>query len=588
MQKSLRSSSDATKDWIRALETTKRLFDPTCPGLQGIVQAQAANDSGRAALIGEQCALSYAELAGRANRYSRWALRQGLRSGDVVGLLMSNQPEFVAIWLGLTQVGCVAALLNPQLSMASLARAFDEAAVRAAIGDSAILRRDHTEAISPTCRWWGYGDGHRYERVDSAAAALPDEPLAGDERHPVALQSPALLVFTSGTTGYPKAVNITHSRILEWSGWFAGMMNATNRDRLYNCLPMYHSVGGIAAVGSMLVAGGSVVIRDRFSVSQFWPDVARSGATIFQYIGELCRYLVQADSCDDERRHGLRLACGNGLRADVWERFQQRFGIPQVLEFYAASEGCVSLTNAEGKVGSVGRVPPFLVDRYPIALVRLDPVSGQPRRGADGLSIKCGPDEHGELIGRTDGTSLRFDGYTDAAATEARYLHDVFAKGDRWFRTGDLMKQDAAGYCYFIDRLGDTYRYKGENVSTTEVAAIIQSCDGVADAVAYGVSLPGVEGKAGMAALVVDERFSLSTLQAHLAVRLPSYARPLFIRICGNLDATATFRLRKVEYARQGYEVSVDPVWFFDAEIGRYVPCDVRVVRELERQTVKL
>lgn len=586
MHSTARSSPDVTRDWIRALATTKRLLESSTPGLQAIVQAQADNEPERVALLSNHCTWSYAELAGRVNQYSRWALKQGLQAGDVVGLLMSNQLEFVAVWLGLTQVGCVTALLNPQLGTASLAHAIDGAAVRVAIGESSILSKH--ERIPPNCHWWEHGESYRFVRVDTAVADLPSESLTGSERRPATLRAPALLVFTSGTTGHPKAVNITHARILEWSGWFAGMMNATHQDRLYNCLPMYHSIGGIAAIGSMLVAGGSTVIRDRFSASQFWPDIVKSEATIFQYIGELCRYLVQADACDEERQHRLRLACGNGLRADVWERFQRRFELPQILEFYAASEGCISLTNAEGKVGSVGRVPPFLAHRYPIALVHLDPVSEQPQRGADGLCIKCGPDAHGELIGRIDGTSLRFDGYTDASATQARYVRDVFSQGDRWFRTGDLMNQDVAGYYYFIDRLGDTYRYKGENVSTTEMAAVIQSFDGVVDALAYGVSLPGVEGKAGMAALVVGKEFTLSGLHAHLADRLPSYARPLFVRICSSLDATSTFRLRKTDYALQGYEFASDPIWFFDADIGDYVPCDAHLAQKIKTQSVKL
>jgi fatty-acyl-CoA synthase len=248
----------------------------------------------------------------------------------------------------------------------------------------------------------------------------------------------------------------------------------------------------------------------------------------------------------------------------------------------------MSLTNAEGKVGSVGRVPPFLAHRYPIALVRLDPVTEQPERGSDSLCIKCGFGEPGELVGRLDGARLRFDGYTSAEATEAKILRDVFREGDRWFRSGDLMKQDSAGFFYFIDRLGDTYRYKGENVSTTEVAAVVQSCDGVVDAIVYGVCVPGVEGKVGMAALVVDGGFSPDRLHAQLADRLPSYARPLFIRVCSSLEATATFRLRRNDFARQAYELAPDPVWFFDAAIGRYVPCDAEVIRSINARAIKL
>ncbi len=587
MDSAPRSSSTA-KTWIRALETTKRLLERPCLTLQAIVQDRADENPERPALMGTQRIWTYADLAGRANQYSRWALSRGLGAGDVVGLLMSNRPDFVAIWLGLTQVGCVTALLNPQVGAASLARAIDDVGARAAIGESSILAKREPDGIAPGCEWWEHGAGHRFRQLDLAIAELASGPLTISEQRPAKSNAPAVFVFTSGTTGYPKAVTITHTRILEWSGWFAGMTNATHHDRLYNCLPLCHSVGGIVAIGSMLVAGGSVVIRDRFSASQFWPDIVKSEATIFQYIGELCRYLTQGDACDDERRHGLRLACGNGLRADVWERFQQRFRIPQVLEFYAASEACVSLTNTEGKVGSVGRVPPFLAHRYPLARIRVDATGGQPLRGTDGLCFKCEPDEEGELIGRVDGASLRFDGYTDAAATEAKYVHDVFAKGDRWFRSGDLMKQDAEGYYYFVDRLGDTYRYKGENVSTTEVAAVIQSCEGVVDALVYGVGLPGVEGKAGMVALVAGKNFTLSGLRAHLADRLPPYARPLFVRSCNTLDSTGTFRLRKTDFVQQGYQSASDPVWFLDSETDDYVPCDERLAERIAARSVKL
>jgi fatty-acyl-CoA synthase len=329
------------------------------------------------------------------------------------------------------------------------------------------------------------------------------------------------------------------------------MMDVSADDRMYNCLPLYHSVGGVVAVGSMLVAGGSVVIRERFSVSRFWDDVAETGCTLFQYIGELCRYLLTGPVNPRERAHRLRLAVGNGLAADVWQAFQHRFSIPDILEFYAATESGLSLYNCEGKVGSIGRIPPFLRDRFGVALIRCDTQTGEPVRGPDGLCEACEMNEAGEAISRL-GDGRRFDGYTDAAASDRKLLHDVFAPGDRWFRTGDLMRRDGQGFFYFVDRLGDTFRWKGENVSTTQVAGAVRLCPGVLDAVVYGVAVEGQDGKAGMAAVVVNDDFDLQTLHTRVTTELPAYARPLYIRICQSLDMTSTFKLTKTTLAREG------------------------------------
>ena len=553
----MRSSADVTRDWARALQSTKALFDARYGSLHAVVQEKAATQGETPALIGESTLLTYAGLAWRANQYARWALAQGFQKGDVVGLLMPNRPEYVAVWLGLTQVGCVVALLNTHVSAAAQDHAIRSANVRTVITDA------HDVGVD-----------------------LSGKALAPHESRPPQIGDRALLIFTSGTTGLPKAVNVTHARILEWSGWFAGMMDARPEDRLYNCLPMYHSVGGIVAIGSMLVAGGAAIVRERFSASRFWPDIVESRATIFQYIGELCRYLLRADPAEQERSHRLRLACGNGLRGDVWREFQDRFAIPRVLEFYAASEGCVSLTNAEEAVGSVGRVPKFLAHRYPLAVIRHDPTTGQPLRTPDGFCIRCEPDEAGELVGRLGDSALRFDGYTDKAATSEKVLTDVLARGDLWYRTGDLMKQDAAGFFYFVDRLGDTFRWKGENVSTTEVAAAIQSCPGVLDALVFGVSVPGADGKAGMAALVAAPDFDLANLRQHLDERLPSYARPLFVRLCDTLETTGTFRARKTELAGEGFRVAGDRVWFDDRKSAAYVPCDAALVARIDAQSM--
>ena len=321
--------------------------------------------------------------------------------------------------------------------------------------------------------------------IDAALGKFDGAPLSPAERRNVTINDRALLIYTSGTTGLPKAASISHRRILNWGGWFAGLTGASPDDRLYDCLPVYHSVGGVVAPCSMLFAGASVVLAEKFSATNFWQDVARFDCTLFQYIGELCRYLLKAPASEFERQHRLRLACGNGLRGDIWEEFQARFAIPQILEFYAATEGNFSLYNVEGKVGAIGRIPPLLAHRFPAAIVKVDPDSGSPVRGDDGLCVVCARDEAGEAIGRigiADEGGGRFEGYTDKAETEKKILRDVLAKGDAWFRTGDLMRLDAQGFFHFVDRVGDTFRWKGENVATSEVNDAIRQCQGVRDA----------------------------------------------------------------------------------------------------------
>jgi fatty-acyl-CoA synthase len=324
----------------------------------------------------------------------------------------------------------------------------------------------------------GEADGG-FERIDHAIELRSPDPPMPHQRHPVTIADRALLIYTSGTTGLPKAANISHRRLLQWSFWFAGLMNASPRDRMYDCLPMYHSVGGVVATGALLARGGSVLIRDRFSLRHFWDDVCAGDCTMFQYIGELCRYLLNAPEHPRDRAHRLRLCCGNGLQADIWKRFQDRFAVPRILEFYASTEGNVSLYNVEGKIGSIGRVPPFLASRFALALVQFDPATGRPARGEHGFCIRCGVNEIGEALGRipSEGTQggESFEGYTDSKDTEQKILHDVFARGDRWFRTGDLMRMDAGGFYYFVDRIGDTFRWKGENVATSEVATAIMA-----------------------------------------------------------------------------------------------------------------
>ena len=573
------ASGTALKSWIRALTAIKVLDGAPTVTLPSLLDELAVTYGDRPALLGEGQQLSYDDLAAKANRIARWASAQGFTAGTPICLLMPNCPDYVATWLGLTRAGCVAALINTNLVDDALLHSIRVAqSTRIIVADSLLPALTAlADRLPPDTNIWVHGEesagGH--QRFEPAIARYSATPLPEAEIALPILEQLALLIYTSGTTGAPKAARVTHGRIVEWSFWFAGMMDAQPEDRLYDCLPLYHSTGGVVAIGAMLVKGGSVLIRARFSASRFWDDVVEGGCTIFQYIGELCRYLVASPPHPRESEHRLRLACGNGLQGDVWTSFAQRFGVPQVLEFYAATEGSVSLYNCDGKPGAIGRVPPFLAQRFPIALVRCDAETGVPSRDADGRCIACGPDEVGEALGRvlksSQSPARQFDGYTDEAATERKLLDDVFVAGDRWFRTGDLMRKDGAGYFYFVDRIGDTFRWKGENVASTEVAAVLRAAPGVSDAVVYGVKVAGHEGRAGMAAITTDERFDLAALWAHLDARLPAYAQPLFLRIGDGLDLTGTFKLQSRRLAKEGYLESTDPVWFNDREAARFV-----------------
>jgi fatty-acyl-CoA synthase len=335
---------------------------------------------------------------------------------------------------------------------------------------------------------------------------------------------------------------------------------------------MYHSIGGVQVPGAMLVTGGSVVVRERFSASQFWEDIARWDCTLLQYIGELCRYLLNAERSPDEAEHRIRLACGNGLAAEVWDAFKSRFRIPHIFEFYAATEGSVSLFNIQGKRGAIGHIPSYLTHRFSPALVLLDFEAGEPARNEEGFCIRCTSNQVGEALGKVvnDPSNLgsRFDGYTSTEASEKKILRNVFEYGDAWFRTGDLMRKDEKGYYYFVDRIGDTFRRKGENVATSEVAQVICEFPGVQHAGVYGVEVPGVEGRVGMATLVTDRELDLIGLRNHLANCLPPYARPVFLRIRNKVDLTGTFKYSKTELLREGFDPDAccDALYFDAAE----------------------
>jgi fatty-acyl-CoA synthase len=577
----------AAKSWLKAIELTSRIETDPNRLFSDIVEDHAVRQPDRPGLLSDTETLSYGALAERINRYARWALTAGIKSGDTVCLLMPNRPDYIAAWLGISKIGGVAALINTKLVGQSLSHC-----VNVAAADHVILAADLVATFETAVPYlnrvpkiWIHG-GNADLEIDDSHIALDElldrmdgGPLTASERPVVTINDRALLIYTSGTTGLPKAASISHRRILNWGGWFAGLTGASPDDRLYDCLPLSHSVGGIVAPCSMLSAGAAVVISDKFSVASFWSDIARWDCTLFQYIGELCRYLLKTPASEFETSHRLRLVCGNGLRGDIWEAFQERFAIPRILEFYAATEGNFSLYNVEGKPGAIGRIPALLAHRFPAGIVRVDPELGTPIRDAAGLCIACARGEVGEAVGRigaADEGGGRFEGYTDKAQTEKKILRDVQAKGDAWFRTGDLMRLDEQGYFHFVDRIGDTFRWKGENVATSEVNEAVSDCAGVTEATTYGVEIPGADGRAGMTAIVIDHRFDLHEFAEHLSRRLPVYACPVVIRICTSLDTTETFKQKKQELVRDRFDPHrvTDPLFFREPKSGEYRPID--------------
>jgi fatty-acyl-CoA synthase len=579
----VRRDGSTAQAWLRALELTAPIASNPDRILPAVILEVAAKMGDAPALLSDQESFTYRALAERTNQYARWALDQGLRKGDVVCLLMANRPEFMAIWLGITSTGAVVSLLNTNLAGASLAHCIRAVSPKHIIV-SAEFAKNLTEAHvlhSPSPLIWAHGDtGAPFPRIDLDIARHCGEPLSREERPLVGIDDLALYIYTSGTTGLPKAARVSHARVMQWSHWFAGMLGSQSTDRMYNCLPMYHSVGGVQAPGAALVAGGSVVLRDKFSASRFWSDILRWDCTMFQYIGELCRYLLSAEPCREETMHRIRVACGNGLASEIWDAFKERFRIPRIVEFYAATEGGVSLFNVQGKCGAIGHIPAYLAHRFSPALVVFDSETGEPARNQEGFCIPCAPNQPGEALGKImndpSNVGSRFEGYTTEEASEKRILRNVFEPGDAWVRTGDLMRKDDKGYFYFVDRIGDTFRRKGENVATTEVAQAICAFPGISQANVYGVRVPNTEGRVGMAALVAEDHLDLAGLRKHLVHCLPAYARPVFLRIRTAFDVTGTFKYSKTELIRQGYDpaASTDALYYDSLESEAFVPLD--------------
>lgn len=547
------------------------------------------------AFIEDEKQFTFDQFDTYANRVAGWALQQNYKPGETVAIFVQNRAEYVALWYGLTKVGVVPALINYQLVGPALAHCVNISDARHIIVDAELIEAydsAKTDLKSDTQALAVYGDVKGYESFDLAINEIVPNRPPRSIREGITAGEQCMKMYTSGTTGMPKAAKVTHVRAQNYMLAFGAGAQTRQTDRMMMVLPLYHATGGLCGVGAAISNGGAVIVRRKFSTSKFWDECVEYNATLFMYVGELCRFLLSTPPHKNERNHSLRWIIGNGLRPEVWPSFVSRFNIPHVIEFYGATEGNVSLINVDGPVGAVGRAPDYLKSKFNIDIIRYDVETNSNIRSSDGFCIRAEHGEIGELIGeiRTDDARFRFDGYENKEATNKKVLNDVFIKDDAWFRTGDLMKRDAQGYYYFIDRVGDTFRWKAENVATGEVAAVISGFEGVTQANVYGVQVPGYDGRAGMAAIVSENEPDLGKLKAHIDASLPHYARPVFLRLSNESETTSTFKFKKTNLVKAGFNPANihEPLYYANADTNAYERLSPDIFNAITKGTERL
>ncbi len=532
----------------------------------GRLEANAQRFKDRSALIFEGQQLTWSELNAAANRYASAMKAEGLCRGDNVSVMMENRVEFLALLMGLNKIGVTAGLLNTNLSGKSLIHCITVTQSKKCIfGEEVIDSMQEVYAELPLEQGQDFlfivdaGDqtAPKWSK-DLATLAVSADAENPAETAATTLGDIAFYIYTSGTTGLPKAAVISNRRYLisaDMAG--TGGLKCETQDRIYLCLPLYHATGLLLGVGSALATGASMFVRRKFSASNFLNEIRQHHCTHMIYIGELCRYLVNSEAKTDDADTPLRSIMGNGLRPDIWMAFKQRYGISRICEFYGASEGNVAFANLMNKDLTVG------MTSAEVSLVQYDVDNDEIVRDNQGFCIPVINGEAGLLLGKITPDTV-FEGYTDAAATEGKVLRSALVKDDAWFNTGDLMRTVDVGYALgydhyqFVDRVGDTFRWKAENVSTNEVGEIINAFPQVKFCNVYGVAVPGADGRAGMVSITLNDDITELDLEAFAQFvqnELPSYAVPVFIRIDTEIDVTGTFKMLKGELRQQGFHI---------------------------------
>lgn len=560
---------------------------------------QAEANPAKTFLLYDGQAHTYLDVDRRSNQVAQVFAQPGagVRAGDTVALLMGNEPDFVCLWFGLSKLGCSVAFLNTNLRARSLLHCLDSSRAKTLIVGADLIdvvADILTNMKESNIAVWVMAKSCTYQGVNTLTDKVeeaPDTPVSSSWQSTLNLKSTFLYIFTSGTTGLPKAAVISHLQSLRASvGFF--IFGVTKDDIIYISLPLYHGSASLLGICGCIELGATCVLKKKFSATQFWNDCRKYNVTVFQYIGELCRYLCNQPQSEGEKKHGVRMAIGNGIRTDVWKEFLNRFGNIKICEFYGATEGNIFFMNYTGKVGAVGRSTSFHKTFLAYKLVKYDVQNEKPIRNDQGRCEIVNKGETGLLISSV--TKLNpFSGYAgNKKFSEQKLFRDVFTKGDVYLNSGDLLSESEDGYIYFHDRIGDTFRWKGENVATTEVAEVIEMLDLVEEANVYGIVITGYEGRIGMAAIILkpDQKFDGNKVYNHVVKYLPIYAYPRFLRIQKTMEMTGTFKRTKINLVLEAFNHKIinDPLYFLDTSEKSYISMTEEIYNDILSFKIKL
>jgi len=508
---------------------------------------------------------TYTQINDAANIFAHQMVKDGVSHGDRVVLFMENRTDFIITILGLNKIGAIGVLINTSLTGNplihcinsseskkciigdELAKSFEDVLDHINVNNKADIYWVRDKDKNLNCPQWAT---NLYETLDSSKVSNLIE------TQKVKAKDTAFYIFTSGTTGVPKAALFPNTKIVAASTNITRAGYRMNHeDCLYNCLPLYHSTGLMLGLCACIHVGASTFIRRKFSASSFWPEAKKFNTTAFVYVGELCRYLSFQEPCDEEVLNPISKMVGNGLRPDLWDCFRNRFSVERICEIYGASEGNGMFMNLLNKDQTIG------MTNIDLALLEYDVAEDKLKKDQDGKYIEVKENEPGLALVKI-GPNAVYNGYTDKKASEEKIIRNVFEEGDQWFNTGDLIKTMDVGFALgrkhyqFVDRVGDTFRWKSENVSTNEVAEILNTFDQVNMANVYGVKVPQNEGRAGMVAFNCSlNEFSWDDFSNFVSEKLPSYAQPVFVRIIEELETTGTFKLKKNDLRDEAFHL---------------------------------